>query len=146
MQSFAVLKYKGQQSVIEHNKIVSFMTDFQVFYNNYCSNLVEGVTTKITVAVLNDFLETRRADNSKYIPNIFSTKAIIFNKHNDLITYGARELLVEYLNILYFCDYTKLYTLSISEDYGFHILTNVLIRSITQILPGLTVRISKPQA
>jgi hypothetical protein len=142
LQTFSKNKYKGIESTLEYTVIESFMSDFQAFYDNHCNTVIEGVSKKVTVPLLNDFLETRRADNSKYIPNIFSTKAKKFNRKNDLLTYGTRELLAEYLNILYFQEYQNLYTIEFSEIYGYYILTNTSIR--LKILPGLTARISKP--
>lgn len=145
LQKFAKIRYKVSESQLPYLKIKSFMEDFLVYYNNFCNTVKIGVTKKITIQLLNEFLEIRRTTKSKYIPNIFSTKATNFDRENDLTTYSAREMLAEYLNIIYFEDYNKLYRINFSDDYGYHILANCALRTKSLILPGLTARISKPR-
>jgi len=142
LQRFSKIKYKVAQSCLEFPVIESFISDFLICYKN---TVTEGVTKKISISLINDFLDKRRADKTMYIPNIFMDKRARLNRKNDLLSYRAREMLVEYLNILYFDDYTALYTINFSENYGYYIVANSSLRSNDQILPGISARISEPK-
>jgi len=56
---------------------------------------------------------------------------------------NSRDLLVEYLNFIFFEDYKNLYTVHYSDDYGYYILANCGIKTKSLLLPGLTARISE---